>query len=382
MSETDTFDRILESLHEAALDDARWPAASALIDDALGARGNSLVVGADRPEGVRIFYAGFFCRGERYTEWERAYFDDYYPRDERIPRLRKLPDSRLTHCRDLYTDEERKSSPAYNEALSVGHTQDSINVRMDGPNGSRIVWVVNDPVDAGGWSSPQLDLIRRLLPHIRQYVRVRQALTDAGVLRSSLSGLLDRSRFGVIQLDRHARIVEANDRARGLLGQDEGLSDADGFLSATAPRDNRVLQRLLARAVPPLDAPGSSGSMTVTRPSASTRLVVHAVPVSARRPRFGGNRVAVLVLVADPELRPRIDVGLVQSALGLTPTEGQLAAMVAVGQRVRDIAARTGRTEGTVRWHLNRIFRKQGISGQADLMQRVLSLDGLPRVRS
>ncbi len=88
------------------------------------------------------------------------------------------------------------------------------------------------------------------------------------------------------------------------------------------------------------------------------------------------------MLVADPESQPRIDVEVVRAALGLTPAESQLATMVAAGERVRDIAVRTGRSEGTVRWHLNRIFRKQGISGQAELMRRVLSLDGFPRYRS
>lgn len=198
---------------------------------------------------------------------------------------------------------------------------------------------------------------------------------------SWLSALLDNSRRSVIQLDRHSRIVATNDRARRLLGQDEGLSDEDGFLRATAPRDDSKLQRLLTRALSSLRAPGSSASMTVTRPSARTRLVVHIVPLSARKRAPGARQVAVLVLVADPESRPRIDVELVQAALGLTPVESQLAAMVAAGERVHDIAARTGRSEGTVRWHLNRIFRKQGIAGQADLMRRVLSLDGFPRYR-
>lgn len=188
------------------------------------------------------------------------------------------------------------------------------------------------------------------------------------------------SRFSVIQLDRRGRIVAANDRARSLLRQDEGLRDVDGVLTATALRDNRVLERLLARAAPPSGASGSPGSMTVARPSASTRLVVHIVPLSTRQRESDARQVAVLVLVADPERRPMIDVGLVQAALGLTPAESQLATLVADGQRVRDIAERTGRSEGTVRWHLNRIFRKQGISGQADLVRRVLSLDGIPGI--
>ena len=191
----------------------------------------------------------------------------------------------------------------------------------------------------------------------------------------------EHSRFSVIQLDGQGWIVAANDRARRLLEQDEGLSDVDGVLSATAPRDNRVLQRLLARAAPARGTSGASGSMTIARSSASTRLVVHIVPLPTHARESDAGQVAVLVLVADPERQPSIDVGLVQAALGLTPAESQLATLVAHGQRVRDIAALTGRSEGTIRWHLNKIFRKQGISGQADLVRRVLSLDGFPRYR-
>ena len=56
--------------------------------------------------------------------------------------------------------------------------------------------------------------------------------------------------------------------------------------------------------------------------------------------------------------------------------------MVGTGRTVRDIAAMTGRTEDTVRWHLKKIFRKQGISRQVDLVRRVLSLEWFPALHS
>ncbi len=115
MSEPDAFDRILESLHEATLDDGRWPTTSGLIDDVLRAKGNSLVFGAGRPgdDAVRIFYAGFFYRGQRHREWEREYFSVYYPEDERVERVRRLPDSQPVPTTDLYTNSELKTFPAY-----------------------------------------------------------------------------------------------------------------------------------------------------------------------------------------------------------------------------------------------------------------------------
>ena len=110
----------------------------------------------------------------------RGYFaDSDYPLDERVPRLRSLPDSRIVHVTDLYTDDERKRSIVFNDALSRGHVQNSLNVRLDGPGGSRIAWVINDPVSGEGWSAERLGLVRRVLPHLRHYLSVRQALDEA-----------------------------------------------------------------------------------------------------------------------------------------------------------------------------------------------------------
>ncbi len=45
MSGQDAFERTLAAIYDAMLDDARWPAASALIDEACGITGNDLLVG-------------------------------------------------------------------------------------------------------------------------------------------------------------------------------------------------------------------------------------------------------------------------------------------------------------------------------------------------
>ena len=382
MREGDAFDRILALLHEASLDDARWPAASALIDEACRAKGNCLVFADGRSqEDVRIFFARFCWRAERHREIEREYFDVYHAVDERVPRLRRLPDSRLVHTADLYTDEEMRTSPAYNEALSRGHAQNGLNVRLDGPNGSRIVWLVCDPVDADGWSSAQTGLIRRLLPHIRQYVSVRQALAGAGALGASLAEMLDSTGSSIIQLDGRGRIVAANDGARDLLRTGDGLFDRGGFLCARSPADDADLQRLLTRALPPFGGPGASGSMTVRRSAGRPLLVLHVNPVGRRETDFAVWPVAALVLVADPARRTRVDPALVAAGLRLTRMECRVAVLLAEGGSVRDIAAATARRESTIRWHLRHIFGKHGISRQAELVRLVLSLAGAPDSR-
>ena len=382
MTEWEVFDRILASLHEAALDVAHWSTASALIEEALGAHGSSMVFGDGRSqEDTQIYFAWSYFRGQRHRELERDYFENYYPLDERAPRLRHLPDSQLSHITDLYTEEELKSSAAYNELLARGHAQNSINVRLDGPNGSRIVWVVNDPIDGDGWSSGQLDSIRRLLPHIRQTVRVQQTLVGADALGVSLAKLLDTTGLGIVQLDGRGRIVAANDRARDLLRTGDGLFDEGGFLYARGPADNANLQMLLTRALPPFGAQGAGGSTMVGRSSALPPLVLHVNPVSRQESDFHFWPVAALALVVDPASQTRIDPVVAAAALGLMGMESRVAVLLAEGMNVREIAVATGRGESTIRSHVKHIFAKHGLSRQAELVRLVLSLAGAPKPR-
>ena len=103
-------------------------------------------------------------------------------------------------------------------------------------------------------------------------------------------------------------------------------------------------------------------------------LAVHVNPVSARQMDFGGRRVAALVLVVDPGSRPRIDTRLIAETLGLTPAQSQVAAMLFEGKTVRDTALAARRQEKAVYWLQQQIYKKRGISRQADLVRLVLSL--------
>ena len=382
MSEGEAFERILASLHEVALDPAHWSSASALIEEALGAHGSSMVFGDGcSEEDIRIYFAWDFFRGQRDRDRERWYFENYYALDERVPRLRHLPDSRLVHVNDLYTEEELKTSAAYNEALACGHAQNSISVRLEGSRGSRIVWVVNDPIDGESWSSAQLDSIRRLLPHIRQSMRVQQALAGAGALGASFAQLLDTTGLGIVQLDGRGRIVAANDRARDMLRGGDGLFDEDGFLCARRPEDDAELQGLLARGLPPFGVQGAGGSMIMRRSSALPPLVLHINPVGRQETDFHLWPVAALVVVVDPASQTRIDPAVAAAALGLTGMESRVAVLLAEGMNVREVAAATGRKESTIRSHVKHMFARHGLSRQADLVRLVLSLAGAPETR-
>ena len=374
MSDQDAFERILASLHEAMLDDALWPATSALIDEACGIQGNLLLVGEKLEGDILPTFVGLYYRGERCEELEQEYLTVYHPIDERVPRFRQLSDSRIVHNASLYTAEELKTSPVYNEALPKASTQDGLIVRLDGPAGSHISWATADPVAPGGWDSTQLALMQGLLPHIRQFVRVRQALVGAEALGASLTDLLNSSRMGVIYLDRRGRTVEANDRARRILRHGDGITDRSRILSARRPADQVRLERLLAAALPSADTAPVSGSMLLHRLALALPFVIHVKPVVSPQPDYGASHVAALVLIVEPERSSPLAPRFVAEVLGLTTAESQIAVRLAAGQTVREIAGATERTVETIRWHLKHIYHKHHLPGQTALVQLVHSL--------
>ena len=126
MNTQDTFARILASLYDAMLDESRWPATSALIDEACGLTGNGLMVGEGPKNDVRGLFVGLYYRGQRREDLEREYLKTYHSIDERVPRFRQLPARRLVHITDLYTAEELKTSPTYNEILRRAGMQDGL----------------------------------------------------------------------------------------------------------------------------------------------------------------------------------------------------------------------------------------------------------------
>ena len=267
-----------------------------------------------------------------------------------------------------------KTSPAYNEAMLRSDCQNDLNVRLDGPDGSHITWGLADPVGAGGWGASPVAMVTALLPDVRRFVSIRQALVRAEARKTTVTALLDNPRMAVLHLDRRGRILEVNDRARDIVRKGDGLSDRGGTLRARAPADQARLEQLVGDALPASGATAVGGSMLLRRSPVLPPFVVHVKPVGVPQPDYGARHVAALVLVVEAGRQHRVSPDVVASALELTPGEARVAVWLAEGKSVRDMAEATGRTEGAIYRHLKQIYRKQSISRQVDLVRLVLSL--------
>lgn len=84
----------------------------------------------------------------------------------------------------------------------------------------------------------------------------------------------------------------------------------------------------------------------------------------------------VILLLVDPDRRPRPKHALLCDLYRLTPTEAEVAALLGRGESVEQIAAQMAVAVATVRHHLKRLFEKTETRRQAELVALIARLPG------
>ena len=373
----DPFERAVETLLDAAFDDARWGDAFRAIDRLCGLNGGQFTALAANANGdTEVTFAACYINGDPHQEIVADWAANYAAFSENVPRIGRLPAWRLTHNEELFTPAEKRSSLMYNEFQPKYDCRDQMAVVVDRPSDERpgdgcLFWTMAN--GEAGWEPDKLERIRGLLPHIRQAVRVRQELAAAEARAyAGVSALLEDTPLGAVFLDRRGDIASVNRTGRRMLDARDGLYEWRGALRAHLPHDDARLCKLVSGALPRPGRLAEGGYLSVRRP-AGLPLVVHVHPVTPGRADFGAERLTALVLIRDPDAS-RFDPEMVGDVLGLTAAETRVAVLLAKGRSVRDIARELDRSENTVRWTLKNVLSKTNSARQADLVRLLLQL--------
>ena len=311
------FERVVGGLHEAALDDAAWPRAAALIDAAGVMHSNHVFVVDQQPSGaLEYVFGSWHSHGAPLTALEREYGDVHFRTDERVPRLLRMPAGSLVHTADLGTaDNDVAATPP---AVAEQAGADQLMTHLDGLDGLHVVWVATRLASQGAWRRAHIDALRRLLPHLRAAVRVRQALAKAEARSAALRMLVDATPAAAsLLIDRQGRVVESSERERGLLAEGRMLTVRDGVPTVAPSEASVELARLVAAALPKRDRPPAPGEISLAhsdprhppKPPADSSVAaggrVRVTPVPVPWRDFGARRVvALLTLETRPSSAP------------------------------------------------------------------------------
>ena len=369
------YEQLVELVYDAVFDDSAWMPMAATLEEVLGITGSHLgLVDAARTD-PRLVFSRLYIEGAPAPDVEALYVGEYFPIDERLPRFHSLPLGKPVHNREIYTaDEMRRTSATYNDFLLPLDGANQLVVRLPHTGSDHDAWVLTR-AGSRDYDPDQVELTRRIAKHVGRLVRMRRELSRIDAVGSTLNEVLEHATAAIFLLDGAGRIHECNAHARDLLGRQGTLTDCGGRLGSSLSTADRAVRGAIRRAGSASDTREAS-SVRVPAPGEGDSLWMHVSPVPRNAAAPLSNGVEVLAVVHVPWRVPPLDRAGIRARLGLTALEAEVAALLAEGRTVAEIASRRQRTVESVRWHLKQIFGKTGLRRQADLVRVVLSAAG------
>jgi DNA-binding CsgD family transcriptional regulator len=179
---------------------------------------------------------------------------------------------------------------------------------------------------------------------------------------------LDRLALGVASVDDRGFLFYTNQTADHLLERCDGLRVLLGRFTADEPVAAMSLHEAFAAAADRVDRTGRV--VRVPRPSGAPAYLVTVVPLPAASP----NDPSALALVRDDELGRAYLPAQLARLFGLTRAEAQLAAALAEGASLKEIADTRAVKISTVRTQAQMVLDKAGVSRQAEFVALVARL--------
>jgi DNA-binding CsgD family transcriptional regulator len=176
--------------------------------------------------------------------------------------------------------------------------------------------------------------------------------------------ILDRLDRGVILLDRHRRVQDANALARRVLAAGNGMTIRGGrfvFLDPTV--DDRLSRLIQALAGNPPDGARAMAAQIRHNRLPAYRVLVALVPADVDE-----RRVSLFVLIYGPREWRDISIEVLVEVYGLTRAQAEVARSLFTGQSVEQTATSLDLSRNTVRTHLKQIFSRCEVRSQRELL--------------
>ncbi len=210
----------------------------------------------------------------------------------------------------------------------------------------------------------EVALMNQLLTHLRAAGDLALRIGMASTQR--MADAFSKAGHPVALLARDGSVIHMNARFERLVG--DGVCVRAGRLGSWQPDADRAFLAAIGRAVGfDVTKHGPLTSIVLPRRNGLRPLVAEVVPVVGLAHDVL-HLVAAIVTLTDLEAAGSSpSATLLEQAFGLTPAEARLAAQIAAGKTLADIALEEGSARETLRSRLKAIFEKTGTGRQAEL---------------
>lgn len=362
----------IEAIHAAGLGDESWPSALQLTSKALGAAGATLEV-FDKKRLAHTDYHFFGLPPAHQVE----YANHYLPLNPRVWSVLTAPIGHIGWDYQIFDEAAMRHDPFYADFLPQLGVRYFLSGTFQQSEQECGVIAIQRTARQGHAGKREIELMRQLVPHVRQAFDVARRLRSAGETRHSLERAVDLLADGVVLLRADGAVVYANESMCALARSNDGLRLHKGALDFAAADTRVKFNAALASAAKPTSghaAPSSTVDFMVPRPSGKPPYLVSVRPLTARAERGAAHHAAAMVFVRDPVARRAAAIRTLRELFGLTAAEAALAQALQGGTTLAEYARTRALSLNTVYTHLRRVREKTGCSRMAELIHKLNEL--------
>lgn len=353
------------SLYDAALDPAQWGPIAGQLARTL--RAGSAAIQVRSTTGVQVL-----SRTSNFTDQDEvAYRTHFYAKDVLAERAAARGYNQILTNNDLIDEPSWVESEIYRDyfvPLGIHHIAGGM---IELPNNATGIFAVHREKTARAFSADDKSILARLLPHVRNAIRVQTALGGASLQLEAARDFLERSTTALLVVDRAGRLLASNSRGEHLLERSLALTLISGRVTAAHLSAHHRMMRLIEGAVDTAVGRGDAAGGLLSLPfEHQTPLSVTVTPL---RPRHGFSLSEPAALIIARDAGERVDIThMLTDLYGLSPSEALLASGLVNGLTIDEIALAHGVTLNTVRTQLKSVMTKTSTSRQTELVALIL----------
>jgi len=362
MGRADKMLQIIESVYEAALDEAHWSSLAPRIAQTFQSTSTTVQI-------QELGQAKALSVTENVDAELSAYRAYFWQRDIWIERATKLGISRVVASKDIVADSEFQETEFYRDwcrKLDVFYVVGAVF-----PTGSDALGVIgiHRPKEAGAYEEDDKLLVARFLPHLQRALQIRNQISQATMLQRVSLETLNRGDIAAIVVAADGRIIYANPNAEALLADGSAVRIHKGRMAAGIQADTAHLRALIRSASAMGEASNEPGGFMALRQANKLPLSVLVAPFRLTLP---GLPAAGAILFIRETGRPILATAALQALYQLTPAEARIAQALADGKSIGEIAISRRANPQTVRKQLKSVFLKTGTNRQAQCVATIL----------
>jgi len=353
----DSFSDLVLTLNTSVLGDDPWHSFLLKLSAQIDAKHGTLILVPPKAKGTGAVFTP--------TTTPQA-IQEYLDRYLEIDPFVNLPEGQVTELYEYVGQSVIDRSPDVRAWLSSIDASHILGVDLRIGSGFEARLRLSRAPGGPPFTADERQWVEKIIPHLRQGLELYQKLESSRSERAVMLDTAEQFAVGTVLLDAGYRVLKLNEVAASILAEADGLRLVASRIVLDQPGSDKAFRTLLTEV---RSGEGAARRLfSIERPSGRAEVTAVVQPVPVHSFMQAASTPVIALFLTDPSRKRVIEGAVVSKLFALTPTEGNIAAALANGLSVSDVAQQLGIAENTVRAHLRSIFPKIGIKRQLQLV--------------